>query len=116
MKRLVILVFSLVLSISGVRFLLGNEPLSLSVFLNLISTLDLDFSTTIESWVILVGNFESVGSGNFFENVYLVVVSILQLIGIPVAILFDLLSFVSSVLGVVVELLGFDIFTETPIN
>lgn len=116
MKKIFVLVFSLVLSASVIRSLLGNEPLSLSVFLNLVASIDVDFSTTVHSWLNVVDSFETIGSGNFFENVFLAVNSIFQLLGIPIAIIFDLFSFVSSIAGVIVELLGFDIFTEIPIN
>lgn len=49
MKKLFLVLVSLLLSLALVRSLFGNEPLRLSSLLELLSKLDIDFSNTVET-------------------------------------------------------------------
>lgn len=109
MRKLFFIVISVMVSISAIRMLLGNPPMSVSVFLHAVASLDLDFSTVLEGWISIAEDFSRIGSGNVFEAVFGAVKGLFNLLKLPIALVADLLYFLLSVVQFASYLLGFEI-------
>lgn len=109
MKKIFFILISVMISISAVRILAGADSLSVSVFLEAVCNLDLDFSTVVSGWLDVAESFSSVGSGNVFEAVFGAVKGLFNLLKLPIALVADLLYFLLSVVRFASFLVGFDI-------
>lgn len=93
--------------ISLVRFSYGlTEPLTLSGFLNALSTIDFSFSNTYTSIVQIASVFQNNPIGGV-DVIVDVARAIYNLINLPINLFRDVLITVSSVISFVFQLLGF---------
>lgn len=105
--RVFTLCFCFLVVISLVRFAYGvAEPLTLSGFLNALSTIDFSFSNTYSSIVQIASLFQNISVGGI-DIVVDIVKAIYNIITLPINLLRDLLVTVGSVISFVFQLLGF---------
>lgn len=105
--RVFTLCFCLLIIISLVRFTYGaTEPLTLSGFLNALSTIDLSFSNTYSSIVQIASVFQNISIGGI-DVIVDIAKAIYNLITLPINLLRDFLITVGSVFSFIFQLLGF---------
>lgn len=93
--------------VSLVRFAYGaSEPLTLSGFLNILSTVDFSFSNTYSSIVQIASVFRNIPIGGI-DVIVDIAKAIYNLITLPINLLHDLLITVGSVILFSYQLLGF---------
>lgn len=106
-SRIFALCFCFLIIVSLVRFAYGAaEPLTLSGFLNALSTIDFSFSNTYSSIVQIASVFQNISVGGI-DIIVDIVKAIYSLITLPINLLRDLLITVGSVLSFIFQLLGF---------
>lgn len=99
--------FCFLVIISLVRFAYGvTDPLTLSGFLNALSTIDFSFSNTYTSIVQIASVFQNISVGGF-DVIVDIAKAIYNLITLPIDLLRDLLITAGSVISFVFQLLGF---------
>lgn len=111
MRTAILRIFTLCLCfliiISLVRFTYGvTEPLTLSSFLNALSTIDFSFSNTYSSIVQIASVFQNISVGGI-DIIVDIAKAIYNLITLPINLLRDLLITVGSVISFIFQLLGF---------
>lgn len=105
--RIFALCFCFLIIVSLIRFAYGaSDPLTLSGFLNALSTIDFSFSNTYSSIVQIASVFQNISVGGI-DVIIDIVKAIYNLITLPIDLLRDLLITVSSVISFVSQLLGF---------
>lgn len=105
--RVFTLCFCFLITISLVRFAYGaTEPLTLSGFLNALSTIDFSFSRTYSSIVQIASIFQHMSIGGF-DVIIDIAKAIYNLITLPIDLLRDLLVTAGSVISFIFQLLGF---------
>lgn len=108
MKKIFFFVFGFLLSVTVMRLLIDeySEPLTFSSFLEILSTVDIDFSITVSK----IGSIFSSANASFGNGFLDTVLSILQYIGGALfsvfTIIADIGSFIVSVFDFFVMLLG----------
>lgn len=113
MKRVFIFIISFLLSFSLFRACLDEEPLTFSSFFNALSKIDYDFSN-VRSYFYRLSNLTFDFSIDSFADLLLIVVHFFEALVSPIVLLFtiiaDIASLLFSVLGVLLEMIGFDVF------
>lgn len=105
--RIFTLCFCFLIIVSLVRFAYGaSEPLTLSGFLNALSTIDFSFSNTYSSIVQIASVFKNISIGGI-DVIVDIAKAIYNLITLPIDLLRDLLITVGSVISFIFQLLGF---------
>lgn len=105
--RIFTLCFCFLIIVSLVRFAYGaSEPLTLSGFLNALSTVDFSFSNTYSSIVQIASVFRNISIGGI-DVIVDIAKAIYNLITLPINLLRDLLITVGSVISFIFQLLGF---------
>lgn len=110
MKRLFALVMAVLLAIGIYRVALDREPLTLSGFVKICGSIDLDFSETVE----LMDTIENMsfdfgainGINDFIRAVKNFFVDLGNMLYVPIALIIDIASFQLSLINFVYQLLG----------
>lgn len=105
--RIFTLCFCFLVIVSLVRFAYGaSEPLTLSGFLNALSTIDFSFSNTYSSIVQIASAFRDISIGGI-DVIVDIAKAIYNLVTLPIDLIRDLLITVGSVISFIFRLLGF---------
>lgn len=115
MKKLFFSIFMALLSLSVFRRLLGNDPITIKGLLSAFSKLDLNFKNTknmISTMKDTDFSFNLSGWGNIFRTIKNFFLALTAPLWFLVSLLIDVCQMLFSVIEVVVDILGFDIFGD----
>lgn len=100
-----------VLSVSVIRLLFGADKLSFSYFLYILEDIRIDFSHTIGVFAQIKADFNFTdisGFKDFFKALGQFFNSLFLILTLPLTLLADISSFLSTVFSFLVRLVGFD--------
>lgn len=107
-----------ILGISVIRAMYNVDPLNFTTFLYILSTVDLDFNFVIRSFAdisnltYVLSDISIISVQSFFDFIYQYIRLLLSFLAVPFSLLIDLSQFLVSVIGVFVQLIGFNPFVS----
>ena len=103
----------ILLALSFLRFLVGGKPLTLSYFMQCLTSVDVDFSNTVYKVASIAKDFTGLGDVSWWNAVVQFLKGIIKLVTLPIDILVDFFEFAYSVVEFVINIIGFDIWTTS---
>lgn len=115
MKKLFFSIFMALLSLSVFRHLLGNDPITIKGLLSAFSKLDLNFKNT-KNMISTMKDTDFSFNLSSWENIFRTIKNFFLALTAPlwflVSLLIDVCKMLFSVIEVVTDILGFDIFGD----
>lgn len=111
--RLLFRLIIILLALSFLRFLVGGKPLTLSYFMQCLTSVDVDFSNTVYKVASIAKDFTGLGDISWWNAIVQFLKGIIKLITLPIDVIIDLFDFAYSVVGFVINIIGFDIWTTS---
>lgn len=111
--RIFFMFASILLGLSLIRFLLSGEPLRFSYLLELISKIDLDFSSTIYRIGVIGRDFGTLGDVSWWNAIIQFLRGIYHAVTLPIEIVLDLLAFMWSCVELIISILGVNVWISS---